>query len=656
MVECTKHKRCRKHHKHHKDCNENKCCHKEYIIETCCDRGRTGATGPTGPTGSTGSNGNDGSTGPTGPAGSSGGPVGATGATGNDGSTGATGPTGNDGSTGATGSVGPTGATGPTGNDGSTGATGSVGPTGATGNTGNDGSTGATGNDGSTGATGNDGSTGATGPTGNDGSTGSVGATGPTGNDGSTGPIGATGPTGPIGATGPNNASLINYTPSTPNDWSLPIPTTVQQALDDLGSLPNSSWLIPAWYVDPINGLDTNSGTTVGSPVKTIMGGIVARWHTTSPILSNSVAITVINSETLNQEEIVLEPVLVNQSNFSIVCDYIADGSPFTAGTVTPKVRGAPGNSLTVAGFTSGATGQRVKNVTKNSFATINSIAGGIATMTQPFAAAGLTTITGAPTYIEDNTWATGDQLQVYQRMLLNLKVLNVKGGDSNSTGSVQVCWIENAYIPDVSGSAGNSLFNPIIQGPSLIFSGCQIDPYLIMNGAAATFSAQAVDCFLNGGNNFSNNTTLIGGSSNSSGTVSAYFSGGGVVDGDAILNNGIEVGGLGNYFALAQIGGTKISVEDGGQMKIEGSRYSSTPQVWGGGGIDLIGNNSSVSNQSNLSWVTVLTLSNPLTINGSTAGTGYNAGVWTDNIVITSANLDGNTGLQNPRTGSRYA
>jgi hypothetical protein len=44
------------------------------------------------------------------------------------------------------------------------------------------------------------------------------------------------------------------------------------------------------------------------------------------------------------------------------------------------------------------------------------------------------------------------------------------------------------------------------------------------------------------------------------------------------------------------------------------------------------------------------------LTLNGAAAGTKYVAGVFTDGVPVTSANVDASGGLQNPRTGARYA
>ena len=80
-----------------------------------------------------------------------------------------------------------------------------------------------------------------------------------------------------------------------------------------------SSLLQPAWYVDPVAGNDAHDGTSPATAVKTIMGGIVKRWGTSSPILTVSVTVFVLQPEAPEQEEIVLSPVVTKGVNFAIV-------------------------------------------------------------------------------------------------------------------------------------------------------------------------------------------------------------------------------------------------------------------------------------------------------------------------------------------------
>ena len=204
-----------------------------------------------------------------------------------------------------------TGATGPTGSGGMTGATGPTGPAGTAVNTGATGTTGPTGSTGPAGSSTNTGSTGPTGPaggppgpTGGTGATGSIGPTGNTGGTGSTGPTGSTGATGPAGTpaffafASPQTLAAFDAS-AAPNfseasvgvvndDYRLELAPTaaVLAAVDGINIiaatapvgavwvrlyLPNkAAWYESNWWIDPVGGDDRNSGTTLGTPLKTI--------------------------------------------------------------------------------------------------------------------------------------------------------------------------------------------------------------------------------------------------------------------------------------------------------------------------------------------------------------------------------------------------
>ena len=53
--------------------------------------------------------------------------------------------------------------------------------------------------------------------------------------------------------------------------------------------------------------------------------------------------------------------------------------------------------------------------------------------------------------------------------------------------------------------------------------------------------------------------------------------------------------------------------------------------------------------------WAGELLISGALKIGTNTTATEYAAGVWTDGIPITSANMDTHNGLQDPFTGARF-
>ncbi len=94
-----------------------------------------------------------------------------------------------------------------------------------------------------------------------------------------------------------------------------------------------------------------------------------------------------------------------------------------------------------------------------------------------------------------------------------------------------------------------------------------------------------------------------------------------------------LTIGGTGVYLGVAQAGGTSC--------------------VWGSGAVEVMGGGALTKGIAN-TWAQTLPVAT-LQLDGITTGTSYAAGVWTDGIALTAANLDLHNGLQNPRTGSRY-
>ncbi|CAH6419731.1 Hypothetical protein HVR_LOCUS808, partial [uncultured virus] len=665
--------------------------------------GNTGTTGPTGVTGQTGNTGPTGATGQTGPTGASGatgntGPTGASGATGNTGQTGAsgaTGATGNTGQTGASGATGATGNTGQTGASGATGNTGSTGPTGASGATGNTGQTGASGAAGATGNTGPSGATGATGPTGASGATGNTGPTGASGATGNTGPIGSTGATGATGNTGPTGASGANgasgatgptgapgLTGSTgSNGFTGPTgsngftgPTGASGATGPQGNTgdqgppavgPNPFWLVPDWYVAPITGSDSSDGTTPGTAVQTIMGGIVSRWGTSSPILTQTTIIHLLEPETLSQEDVVLSPIITEGANFVIVGTNVVLGSSTILAVITPLDPIAGTNlTFTLTAVVPGiAPGNLIFNTTRGSYAVVDATAAGVITATQPFDQVGLTTVSSAPFLIPDNGWAAGDNLQFEESPLINLKVINPQGGDATAVfGQSPVCWLENLYIPSLGG-IGFSELTPVPQACSFVMSNCRLDVFVILDAQLIYVVGQFQNTWLNGGSYLGPFAVIMGGASNTSG-ANYYGFFGGNADGNAILHGAglpCPIVSPGARFGLVQIVGSPLIINKGATLELF-LPFPGVPRLWGNAQLHVNQNNAAVVNAglgASITWTQCLDLPGGLFLNGSSSGFAFNTGTATFNpvqVLITPVNLDLNVGLQNPLTGSRYA
>jgi hypothetical protein len=410
-------------------------------------------------------------------------------------------------------------------------------------------------------------------------------------------------------------------------------------------------------------GSDSNDGQSVGSPVQTVMGGIVQRWGTIAPLLAQTTTIHLLTSETLNQEAVVLNPVLVDGVDFVIVGTLLAVGGTFTGVTVNPMVPTAAGHNLQFATTPPGAAvGQLVYNETKLSYATVHSIhGGGIVSLTQPIGAAGLTTVTSFPLLGADDTWATSDDYQLYQAPMLNLQVLNCWGGAADPAADAPVCWIQNIYVPDSSGTPGNSIFAPVVQGPSFVFTNSRVDAYFLGNANLVSSVGNVQNTLLFAGMNLGTFCSMFGGAANTSLAVSSAFSGGSA-DFNAVLDGTTEISAPGGYFGNVSARGNVI-VSGGGVLKITPYRQGGA-NLWGPATLELIEANSSVDNPTTFGtflWTTILNMA-ALTINGATTGTAFSdaTNTWLSGISLTSANIDAppgatNPGLINPRTGCGF-
>lgn len=441
---------------------------------------------------------------------------------------------------------------------------------------------------------------------------------------------------------------------------------------------PQASWTQTDWYIDPVNGSDSNSGADQNHPVKTVMGGVVARWGTLTPVLPQTTTLHLMGSETLGQESIVLTPILVGASGPS---EFQIDGTlgmmkaapQFAAGTVTSKARGAPGQLLTVAGMPgAAAVGMLVQNLTHGSYAFIDGLAAGVATMTQPLDVSGTIANNQTPAN-EVDTWAAGDQLQLWNLPVLNLKHFAPIGGDANTAGGgvFPAAVLQNFTIPDASGTPGYSTVNFAPVGTGLVAFNLRIDAFLNFMGAGQDINAGCYNCWIDGGTQgmfcgFTGGATCTGnvlGVGNGLGFTRLEDIAS--LDGDIIVHGEILIKGgaydiIGTCYVADASAGNGLGIIHGGVLLLEPSSAVSgtTVQVWGPGKLFLESPMSAVENLSGTTWATILTLAGGYTIDSSTTAAKYVAGapgVFTDGITISPANLDTNNGLQNPRTGSRF-
>lgn len=422
----------------------------------------------------------------------------------------------------------------------------------------------------------------------------------------------------------------------------------------------NASWLVTDWYINPVTGNDGAAGTSPTTPVKTYTGGIVNKWGTRSPTLAQTTTIHLLAGETVEQESAIISPILVNGSNFILRGVPIAHGATFSPSVVVAKNRATP-QLLELEGLPAGtAAGMLIQNVTKASYAFVDSVVSNTGVITQPFDNDGLTTVITAEgsNPLEVNTWSSTDTYQLFDLPIFNLKQLQPSGGDSKDTTlESPVTWIQWVRIPDVSGTPGYSRYTAAPNGCSIVHSMCWFDSVFVGINLTNNIGSMNLGCWHNGSSDMQAWWAIGGAIGLGSFFLNAaYFTNLSGPDGDIIIHAPIIV--KGGYsvcgFVYADNNDSTIA---GSQLRIEPFFYS-TGQLWGPGGMDVDGGGA-LLNETNGSWAACFTLTGVLSLEGVTSGSAYNdptAGLWTNGITISAANLDTHSGLQNPITGSKYA
>lgn len=426
--------------------------------------------------------------------------------------------------------------------------------------------------------------------------------------------------------------------------------TSVLYALDAEGAPVTSPLATPAWFVDPANATghasDLNAGTSGTTPLLTFAElfrriGTVPQWD--ADVVGAQVAVTQMSDQALNTDSYLLTPRMLNGVNVVWQAQNPQRGTAFSPASVTAAVKSSAGTRLKLNGNLPAGTaaGDVVINVTKASQAMISAVAAGSATCTQPVQTAslafpGLGGLFGFP--VEDNTWAAGDTYEIFRPLLSNMQLITQDGGTIAASGNDGALFIRGFFFNDTS--SGSTQLSLVAEGGSMWMISCASDLVIAANitngdvgGLQSCFVSAPV--FLQGGALFAACET------SSSCELNGQF-------------NNI---GVGSVCARVGIAGTDNFVGDCGTtvsflVSLGGVVDLSSAHVWG----PCIVN---VSKGGNLSCETTfgaaLTVAT-LQLDGLLSGSSYAAGVWTDGIALTSANLDAHNGLQNPRTGSRYS
>lgn len=118
----------------------------------------------------------------------------------------------------------------------------------------------------------------------------------------------------------PSDVGRIALQESDESFWLLKSVTPITWILIGSGIQPES-WLVPAWYIDPVNGNDGADGLTPGTAIKH-WGELLLRWGTQSPILPQETIVTF-----LSDQPDLSDPVIANPQVGSIVGTFAIQGS-----------------------------------------------------------------------------------------------------------------------------------------------------------------------------------------------------------------------------------------------------------------------------------------------------------------------------------------
>lgn len=447
----------------------------------------------------------------------------------------------------------------------------------------------------------------------------------------------------------------------------------------------------PAWlaatdiYWDPAGtkgGHNGNDGVTQSTPVFTWQE-VLRRYGSTSPELPHGQSLVVhqLTAQPLNQDDVFFSPKMSGGAQLWLYGTLVPFTAPFTAGTITPSVRGAPGSPWTIANLPAGVTaGMRIHDQTQDSYATIVSMSGATATITKPIAGAGFGVLSPPPPQglplRPGGSMATGDTLVVNNPPInCNLKEwraistdngTQTGGANSQQVGGTRVQFISIADTSAASTGAikGTSRYMHRASSIDAVLACCTIPGWLVC--ASADGGAGAADppiggCYLIDCDAIG--PTIVTGFS--TGLQGGVFRGGMLILGGTVSSNEdpMILGGgpwgalvVGTGCAFVELGcylAAPALVRPGGVLSLYNQGHG---PLWGPGSLELqAGGTCTCVTSLATSFAVSLQLSGPLKLAGKTTGTKYVAGVWTDGIPLTVANLDEFGGLQDPISGARF-
>jgi hypothetical protein len=422
----------------------------------------------------------------------------------------------------------------------------------------------------------------------------------------------------------------------------MPLPLFYNSGAEGLQQQPIPPKVTQAdWYVDWVNGNDANPGT-LAKPVKTVMNGVVAQWGSMSPQLMQNTTLHIVSAQPVGAEDILLGPIFCNGFGFSIVQVPPVAGDPQLLasgrllGAVTAKNR-ATAVKLQVTLDKPYPNGSIVQNTTHPSSATIQSMAGNVATMCQP--------INGFTTEVD--TWAMNDVVNVIAPTVLNIQSLALTNMHFSNLSQLL-----NIRIPDSTGTPGSRNILIGTNTGTLLSQHCAIEANLLVPLGQNGF-VFFIDCWTHptSRQNIVGPVELLGGSW--SPTFSAINNGNfpfSACDLDTYL-----IAPYGQFWcALANISGGNAQANDGQTFFMRVNFAGCT--IWGTSAID-VQRGGRLINHAGASWTAtiLLTAANPIQIDGQGVANNVNptTGVISAQGPLSLANLDANGSYMNLALGT---
>lgn len=401
------------------------------------------------------------------------------------------------------------------------------------------------------------------------------------------------------------------------------------------GSLTQASW-----FIDPISGNDANDGMTAQSPVRSYNGGIVARWGTTSPHLSQTTTLTWLESQPDGgADPVIFNPIM--SQGVGIITGALGASQQLASGVftaVTPKAI-APPQLLEVAMAGPIAAGSLIANTTagKQSFAYVHAvISPGVYAMEQPHAPVELP-YDASQTPTEINTWAAGDTFVAYEPCHVNL-VRVAPTCAMFSSPLFPVCTqLANIVASSADGIPGDNVLD-ITTDVAMIFvrhdSEVSLSGFLIDSAGAAAW----IGCDLSNGLYAPLGLFYIyGGKLADTQTNIVLLSS--QIGNDVILERTSAGIFLVSATGAVFIGSCYVS----GTIFVQSGDFAGVPAtVWGPGSLDFIG---AARNHYSAAHTAVATfpLTGGLFLNAQANANAFDpaTGTWSGPIPLTAANLD---------------